>query len=310
MSYRNRAPGATILLASLLLLQNASLAIGTPTHFQDTDEVVRVDSDLVVLNVTVSDASGNFVTGLKKSDFKIFEDGVEQRISSFDAEETPFAAAVLLDFSGSMEQRVTLARSAAIRFLDGLRENDVAAVYRFDADVKILQDFTPGRDLASIVFDQRAKGLTVLNDAILTASKDLSKREEKRRAIVVLSDGMDTHSSASASKALASAAAADVTIYGVDMSDPMGGNIRDRMSGAGALKNFALKSGGRYVATPGGKALRDSFGAIVNELSNQYTITYRSSNHNRDGKWRNIEVKSNRLDLSLRTRKGYFGAKK
>src|SRR3954470_12803222 len=98
MSYRYRPPVVAILLVSFLLLQNTSLSFSSPTRIQDNDEVVRVDSDLVVLNVTVSDASGNFVTDLKKSDFKILEDGVEQRISSFEAEETPFAAAVLLDF--------------------------------------------------------------------------------------------------------------------------------------------------------------------------------------------------------------------
>src|SRR5712671_1498212 len=81
----------------------------TSRQQQDDEEVVRVNSDVVVLNVTVTDASGKFVSGLTKKDFRIFEDSAEQRISSFGAEETPFAAAILLDFSGSMEQRVTLA---------------------------------------------------------------------------------------------------------------------------------------------------------------------------------------------------------
>ena len=276
---------------------------------QDDEEVVRVNSDVVVLNVTVTDASGKFVSGLTKKDFRIFEDSAEQRISSFGAEETPFAAAILLDFSGSMEQRVTLARSAAIRFLDGLRIGDVAAVYRFDAKVTKLQDFGPEKDLAPIIFEQRAKGTTVLNDAVLSASRELAKREENRRAIIILSDGMDTSSSASENKALAGATAADVTIFGVDLSDPTAGNVQARLAGTAALKNYAAKSGGRYVSTPGGKALRDTFGAIVEELSNQYTITYHSSNHKKDGKWRKIDVQLDRQGLALRTRKGYFSAK-
>ena len=94
---------------------------------QDQDDVVRVSTDLVVLNVTVLDKNGKFVTGLKSGDFLISEDGVEQKIAAFSAEETPFAAAILLDTSGSMETRLTLGRSAAIRFLDGLREQDVAS---------------------------------------------------------------------------------------------------------------------------------------------------------------------------------------
>src|SRR3989442_344550 len=94
---------------------------------QDQDDVLRVTTELVVLNVTVLDKSGKFIPGLKSSDFQILEDGQPQKASTFSAEETPFAAAILLDTSGSMESRLTLGRSAAIRFLDGLREDDVAA---------------------------------------------------------------------------------------------------------------------------------------------------------------------------------------
>ena len=93
---------------------------------QDQDDVIRVSTELVVVNATVLDKSGKFVSGLKTTDFQLFEDGTVQKIVSFTNEITPFAAAVLLDTSGSMEPRLTLGRSAALRFLDGLRENDVA----------------------------------------------------------------------------------------------------------------------------------------------------------------------------------------
>ncbi|MGH9902258.1 MAG: VWA domain-containing protein, partial [Pyrinomonadaceae bacterium] len=242
------------------------------THVRqdDDDDVVRVNADLVVLNVTVTDKEGKYVHKLSRPDFKIFEDGREQPITNFGVEETPFAAAILLDTSGSMEGRVSLARSAAIRFLDGLREEDVAAVYRFDSEVEQLQDFSPGRDLPPVAYDVRARGWTALNDAILRAAVDLSERPEKRRAIVVLSDGADTRSSASADKALNNALAAHATIYTVDLSDPSA-PIQSRQLGAGALRNFATRSGGRYVSAPGGRALSDAFAGIVEELSNQYT---------------------------------------
>src|SRR4051812_9895032 len=166
-----------------------------PTTFaQQDDDVVRVNSDLVVVNVTALTQDGKFAPNLKRNDFRLVEDGVDQTITGFMPEETPFAAAILLDFSGSMENRVSLARSGAIRFLDGLREQDVAAVYRFDREVVQLQEFIPGRDLAPIAFEQNAKGMTVLNDAVLTAARDLASRPEKRRAIVILSDGRDTQS--------------------------------------------------------------------------------------------------------------------
>ena len=286
---------------SLLLCAHAAQA-------QQDDDVVRVNSDLVVLNVTVTDRGGAYAHKLKQPDFKIFEDGREQQLSLFSVEETPFAAAILLDTSGSMETRITLARAAAIRFLEGLREDDVASVYHFDSEVEQLQDFSASRDLPPLAFGLRSKGMTELNDAITRASKDLSERPEKRRAIIILSDGMDTKSSATADKALNAALAANVTIYAVDMSDPKAG-ASDRMLGASALKNFANKSGGRYVSSPGGRALDDAFGQILEELSNQYTLGYRPTNNARDGRWRTIELKLSNADLRARTRGGYRAPK-
>ncbi|HEX8141742.1 MAG TPA: VWA domain-containing protein [Pyrinomonadaceae bacterium] len=292
----------------LTLLVLLSLALPQPYSAQqaedDDDGVVRVNTDLVVLNVTVVDGAGKYVHGLHSADFRLFEDGQEQSISSFSSEETPFAAAVLLDTSGSMERRVTLARSAAIRFLDGLRTEDVAAVYHFDSKIEQVQEFSFSRDLADMAFGLRAKGLTVLNDAILKASEDLSRRDEKRRAIVVLSDGGDTHSKATMEKALASALAANATIFTVDMSAP-NSTPMERLKGAAALRTLAAKSGGRYIEAPGGQALRDAFASVVEELGNQYTLVYRPSNKTRDGRWRTIDLKLSRPALTARTRKGY-----
>lgn len=292
-------------LASLLTL----LILFAPARAQDDDDdVLRVNTDLVVVNVTVTDGAGKYVRGLKRADFKLMEDGREQTISSFGAEETPFAAAVLLDFSGSMEKRVSMARAAAIRFLDGLREEDVAAVYRFDSKIEQLQDYSPSRDLAPLAFGMSAKGMTVLNDAIIRAADDLSRRPEKRRAIVVLSDGYDTKSSASMEKALAAAASAGVTIYTVDMT-PENARPEARAQASGILRNFAGKSGGRYVKTPGGQALREAFGSIIEELGNQYTLAYKPTNRERDGRWRSIEVKLSGAQLSARSRQGYKAPK-
>ena len=275
------------------------------------DDVVRVNTDLVVLNITVTDKGGNYVKALKRSDFRIYEDGVEVQqdmISSFSLHESPYAAVVLLDSSGSMEARFSLARSAAIRFLDGLRPEDVAAVYRFDSKVERVQEFSGGRDLAPMAYAIRAKGMTTLNDAIVEASKTLADRSEQRKAIVVLSDGMDTYSKASNDKALESALAVGASIYAVDMSSlDLAGSTRRQ--GATSLKGFAEKTGGRFIATAGGPALRDAFAGIAEELGHQYTISYRPLNKKRDGKWRALEVKLSREDLTVRTRKGYRAPK-
>jgi len=271
------------------------------------DDVVRVSTNLVVLNVTVTDQNGAYVKGLKLKDFKIFEDGKEvpaSTISSFSFQESPYAAVVLLDSSGSMETRFSLARSAAIRFLDGLRDEDVAAVYRFDSKVEKVQQFSGGRDLAPMAYTIRAKGMTTLNDAIVEASHELAARTEARKAIVVLSDGMDTSSKSSSSKAVESALSVGASIYAVDMSALETPGIANRQSAA-SLKGFAEKTGGRFVATPGGPALRDAFTGIAEELGQQYTISYRPENQTRDGKWRTLEVRVARNDAAVRTRKGY-----
>jgi VWFA-related protein len=276
------------------------------------DDVIRTNTDLVVLNVTVTDKAGQYVKGLKASDFKVFEDGVEVQpnmMASFSLQESPYAAVVLLDSSGSMEARFSLARSAAIRFLDGLRPEDVAAVYRFDSKVERVQEFSGGRDLAPIAYAIHAKGMTTLNDAIVEASKTLAERTEVRKAIVVLSDGMDTFSKASGDKAVESALAVGASIYAVDMSSLEVGGTTGRQS-ALSLKNFAEKTGGRFVSTPGGPALRDAFTGIADELGHQYTISYRPVNKKRDGKWRTLEVKLvAHDDLTVRTRKGYRAPK-
>jgi Ca-activated chloride channel homolog len=294
----------TFLLAVIFITPLTALA-------QD-DDVIRTTTENVVLNITVTDKTGQYVKGLKASDFKVYEDGVEvkpEMITSFSLHESPYAAVVLLDSSGSMEARFTLARSAAIRFLDGLREEDVAAVYRFDSKVERVQEFSGGRDLAPIAYAIRAKGMTTLNDAIVEASRTLADRPEHRKAIVILSDGMDTFSKASSDKAVESALAIGASIYAVDMSAlEVGGSTSHQ--GATSLKGFAEKTGGRFISTAGGPALRDAFAAIAEELGHQYTIAYRLLNRNRDGKWRTLEVKLTRPDLTVRTRKGYRGPKK
>ena len=279
---------------------------------QQDDDVIRVSTELVILNITVTNQAGQYVPGLRLSDFKIFEDGREvalSEISSFNAHESPFASVVLLDTSGSMEVRLSLARSAAIRFLDNLRPEDVAAVYKFDSKVERVQEFSGGRDLAPMAFGLRARGMTSLHDAILAASQALTDRPEKRKAIVVLSDGMDTQSRTSADKAIESALAIGATIYAVDMSSLEGRSSAANRQSAMILKSFAEKSGGRFVETPGGPALRDAFANIAEELGHQYTVAFRPVNRARDGKWRKLDVKISKEDLIVRTRKAYRAPK-
>lgn len=283
-------------------------AAGTIPAQQSDDDVISVDSSIVVINAAITDAAGKPVFGLKENQFKVFEDGKEQQLSFFQAEETPFAAVILIDTSGSMEERVSMARAAAIRFLDGLRPSDNSSIYTFDSRVSLIQDFSNHHDVTDRLFDIKANGMTALNDAIHQAAVDLSKRVEKRRAIIVLSDGEDTVSKRSAEKAIRAALSADATIYTVDMSSVDTGGIQRRQNQS-VLKNFAEKTGGFFVATPGGNAMRAAFDRIVSELGSQYTLGYQPPNSSKDGKWHALEIRVSRSNLTIRSRKGYNSAK-
>jgi len=268
------------------------------------DEVIKVDSSLVLINATVTDNDGAPVTGLKASQFTLLIDNVEHKFSSFEPEITPFAAVILMDTSGSMETRVSLARSAAIKFLEELRANDTAAIYRFDSKIELVQDFSGSRDIAESVFDLKADGMTSLNDAVYKAAGMLAARKEKRRAIIVLSDGGDTSSKYSADKAVKAANGASATIYTVDMSAP---DLKqsERIMLQGALKKFSAMTGGTFVATPGGPLLRDALRKVAIELGNQYTLAVTLTDAMADGKFHTVEVRVARPNLTIRTRKGY-----
>jgi len=282
------------------------LILSTGGFSQSDDAEIVIDSSVVILNVSVQDSTGKPVTDLPKSLFTVFEDGVAQKIDYFSASETPFAAVILLDTSGSMEERVSLARAAALQFIDKLRSSDVAAIYRFDSVIQEVQSFSNARDPVESIYELKSKGMTRLNDAIYKAAADLSRRPEKRRAIIVLSDGQDTMSGRSAEKALKAALDAEALIYTVDMS-PIG-DAR-RAQNQAPLKYFADKSGGTFISTPGGAALRDAFRKIAEDLGVQYTITYSPTNSVKNGKWRTIEVRIARPNLRIRTRPGYFAEK-
>jgi len=287
-----------------------ALAPSTVYVAQETGtEEISVDASIVVLNAVVTNSDGDFRKDLGKSDFLLYEDGVRQTIDFVEPVSAPFAAVILLDVSGSMEQRVSLARSAAIRFLSGLRADDQVCIYSFNRKVELVQDFSNSRDLKSRVFDLEAGGATSLNDAVYLAATVLKKRNENRRAIIVLSDGADNMSGRSSSKALKEAQSANATVYTVDMS-PIQSSQTGRRQNRAVLKNFAKKTGGLFVSTPGGVELRMAFASIVAELGVQYTIGYQSTNQTENGKWRDIELKSVTESLNIRTREGYFARKR
>lgn len=277
---------------------------------QSPQESVSLSSHLVLLNLTVTDARSAYVGGLRQEDFSIFEDGMPQTIAFFGSEETPFAAAILIDVSGSMQQMIRIACAAARNFAQKMRGDDVFAVYVFADRVARVQDFGTYPELDEIVWHIQPEGYTALYDGVYQAVQDLRQRPERRRAILVLSDGADTRSRHSLTEAMKVAAEASVTIYTVNLMDPRYARRAEALQAMGALRAMAEKTGGRYIADPGGTRMYEAFDEIVEELRHQYTIGYYPTPEKTDGKWHKISVKVSRPGVRVRTRPGYRAPKR
>jgi len=303
-----------LLLAMAFTLTQAGARQQDPPPKQDpqkneTTDTLKFETNLVVLNVAITDINGHYVNGLKEKDFSIFEDKKQQQIIDFISDERPFSVAILLDTSLSMEKKLTLARAACAKFVEELRVGDTFAIYSFGGfKVKLHQDFTEIHDVPDSVWDMKVDGETPLYDAIVKASDALAQRPERRRAILVVSDGADTKSSATMDRALRRSLDASVSIFAVDLSDASVYKAQPRDNGAEVMKDLAAKTGGRFFAVAGGGKLRDAFTDTVDELRQQYTLTYESNNERFDGKWRAVEVRITKPH-SVRTRQGYYARK-
>lgn len=313
---RRETPEATVRMSRFLTLVTflVLVAPGMPGQQKPAppapeQDSIGLESHLVLLNISVTDAAGRFTHGLHKEDFQVFDQGDRQQIAEFGSEETPFAAAILLDISGSQDRMFRIGRAAARQFAGGLRPDDVYAVYVFAGKVARVQEFGNAGDVEDVLWTIRPDGRTALYDAVAQAAKDLGARPEKRRAMLILTDGDDTASSQSQDTALRSALDAGITIHTVNLLDE--NTPSDRLPLArSALKNMAEKTGGRSVEDRGGAVMYQAFKDIVDELSHQYTISYAPLLDRHDGKWHKIEVKLAGSQALVRTRQGYYAPKK
>ena len=147
-----------------------------PDNPEQKDDTVKLHSDLVVVNLVVTDSAGKYAHGLSAKDFSVIEDGAAQTVNDFTTEEASFAAAILIDMSGSMEYKFGLVRGAAASFIDHIRDNDQVAVYGFNNKVKMFQDFTDLRDISEYIWDAKAEDTTRLYDCADEALVALAKR--------------------------------------------------------------------------------------------------------------------------------------
>jgi Ca-activated chloride channel family protein len=276
----------------------------------------EADVDLVNLDVTVTDNTGKYVPKLKRKDFIVYEDGKRQRISHFTRMEKPLVVGVLIDISGSMlGKKLEKAKIGAKKFINTLKENDNAFIMSFNHETKLIHDFTNSiSELCHSIDNLQASSATALNKAIKNAIDKL-KYERGRKAIVLISDGYDTIGNIDEEKVLEAAKRADVKIYSIGIFSlsyiPANtlrkiGTVQNKLVGQVILKSFSDWTGGAAFFPNSLNQLNEIYISIAQELRQQYSLGYLSSNKVRDGKWRNIEIKLKNENLRARTKKGYY----
>lgn len=269
------------------------------------DDVLRLTTELVLVNVTVLDDQGRYVRGLRAEDFSLLQDGVAQRIEHFSAEQAPFCAAVMIDASDSMRTKLRSACAAAAHFQSLARADDAVAIYAFGSDIERLQDFSSSRTVTPRLWRLRARGKTRLYDGLRAGIEALDARAEQRRAILLISDGADTASETRAPTILRQAAQADVLVYAVDLQDAnFPGRHPEQARHAEWLTELAAATGGRYIKSPGGAHLEMRFQEVVEELRAQYTLGFYPP-QGYDGQAHTIRVIVRRPRVTWRARKSY-----
>jgi Ca-activated chloride channel family protein len=310
---------AGVLLAVALLAVTMAVSAQGP--------VFRTGVDLVTFGVTVTDRKGNFITDLTPADFTILEDGGEQKIQYFTAGTSRRSATtadtldgglhdeelgkrhlgLMLDTSGSMEMDLSLARSAAVKFLKLLPEAEDITVVDFDTEVRITR--YPQRDFPRLVERIRQRkpdGWTALYDA-LGVYLDGADQQDGRKILVMYTDGGDTRSELSWSDTLTLLKASDVTVYAVGLVDHTGSARSElRMR----LQQMTETTGGQAFFPDQLKDLDSAYAKILDEIKAQYHLGFASTNAAQDGTWRKVEIKLKRPDLRVRARKGYFAPMK
>lgn len=295
----------------------------------ESSQTLKVQTNLVNVFATVRDKKNGLITDLKQDDFKIYEDGVEQKIAYFSKDmNLPITLAILIDTSGSMQNILGAEQDAASRFVKTvMRGNkDEAIVISFDFDVNLLADFTEdpevleegihrarisaisaGGVVTPGTIPNNNAGGTNLYDAVYLASHDELATEAGRKAIIVLSDAEDTGSKLSLNEAIESAQRSDAVIHFLRLSDePFYFGMGMTYNGSGVARKMADETGGREIEIKSEKNLEGAFALIAEELRSQFVLGYYPTNTKHDGTFRKVKLDVARPDSRVLARKGYY----
>ncbi|MEP7214038.1 MAG: VWA domain-containing protein [Acidobacteriota bacterium] len=306
-----------------------------PTPAPGDEEVIKVETNLITVPVSVSDRSGIYVSNLNKSNFKIFEDGKEQDVAFFGTSENPFTVILLIDVSPSTSYKIEEIQAAAVSFVDQLKPADNVMVIQFDRSVSVLTELT--NDRQKIYKAIRRTGFgdgTSLYEAVDFSLRKRLNKIEGRKAIVLFTDGVDTSSNrATFESTLNEAEESEALVFPIyyntflstigigtggvmstppTLGIPGGGQntaaiSADYSKGRAYLTELAAVTGGRVFraeSTPGG--LESAFEGIAEELSRQYSIGYFPQTEGEPGQRKQIKVRVDRPNLVIRSRDSYI----
>jgi VWFA-related protein len=293
---------------------------------QGQGPVIKTEVNLVNVFATVRDKNKRVVTDLKQDDFRISEDGHEEKISFFSKEmNLPITLGLLLDTSGSEQNMLPAIQDGGSRFLHRvLKKGDEAMVISFDSDVDLLSDFTDDRNILDRAINKARINIpgggmiagnpgpiggssnitgTALYDAIYLACGDKLNGEAGRKAIVIVTDAQDEGSKTRLEEAVEAAQRTDTVIHVLLVYDPRyGGNTS-------VAHKLTEDTGGRLIIVNSEKKMEEAFDQISDELRSQYMLGYYPTNNTKDGKFRKIKVDTTNKDLKVLARKGYYAPK-
>jgi len=311
-------------------------AAPTPPAGED-DEIIKVDTDVVTVLFTAQDRNRRLLTSLKQDDVKIFEDGKPQEVTAFSRQiDLPLSLAILIDVSASQERTLPEEKAAAISFVETVVRpaKDEVSVISFTGESTLEQGMTNNmtrlrRSIERIRFippsgyigggviagtppisggNQSAQGSTAIWDAIWVTSAEIlgPAPERTRRAIILLTDGVNTYGKKKLDEAVQAALKAEAIIYSVGIGDNFYSGV-DK----GTLNKISERTGGRAYFPRDERELRDAFAQIQEEMRSQYLLAYEPTNQNRDGSYRKIEIELANPQLQkdkikVTHRQGYF----
>jgi Ca-activated chloride channel family protein len=289
-----------------------------------TQAAFRADTQIVLVPVTVTDRNGKSIEGLQAKDFTILEDQVSQRIVSFGADDAPCSVGLVLDVSGSMRNTLGAAKGVARTFLQTANPGDEFRLLTVSSQPEAVSGFTTDVvDLEENIARTSPNGMTALIDTVYLGLNRMRKARHPRRALLILSDGMDNFSRYSKTELLRVALEADVQIYTIIFDNGSGGGstgtipfrptmIRkagdqgEEREGARLLEELADKTGGLHFHARNENEANDAAIKAGRALRNQYVIGIQPSVSGASGKWHRIHVKSTVPKASVYARNGYY----